>query len=104
MPATSFQSLYQGLCDILQVPSIPLAETGDGPAAFHIKRQGVVVPHPLRLSTAICRLLPSDRVNSSAGDPTSACDEGEAIAQREAQACSRYSPVIFMLMIVPRSA
>jgi hypothetical protein len=42
VPAT-FESLYQGLCDILQAPSIPLAETGDGPTAFHINRQGVVV-------------------------------------------------------------
>lgn len=38
-----FQSLYEGLCDIVKAPRVPMGDMVDGSLAFHLKRQGVVV-------------------------------------------------------------
>ena len=43
MSTNNFQILYDGLCQSLQVPTFKLPDTGDGPVAFHLDRQGVVV-------------------------------------------------------------
>lgn len=43
MSVSKFQSVYEGLCDLLQAPRIALCEPVDGSMAFHMKRRGVVV-------------------------------------------------------------
>jgi hypothetical protein len=43
MAASPFQSLCEGLCELLQVPPIAPSGDDDGPVAFHLNRQGVVI-------------------------------------------------------------
>lgn len=43
MTVNKFQSVYEGLCDLVQAPRIELGEPVDGAIAFHMKRHGVVV-------------------------------------------------------------